>query len=45
MNISDYLKKGLKNGNYKVKVQVKAAGNANYKASSWKTVTFTIRVK
>ena len=30
---------------YKVKVKVKAAGNTNYKASAWKTVTFTIKVK
>ena len=35
------VKKGLKKGTYKVKVKVKAAGNANYKASAWKTVTFT----
>ena len=39
------IKKGLKKGTYKVKVKVKAAGNANYKASAWKTVTFTVKVK
>ena len=37
--------KGLKKGTYKVKVKAKAAGSANYKASPWKTVTFTIKVK
>ena len=36
--------KGLKKGTYKVKVKVKAAGNANYKASAWKTVTFKVKV-
>ncbi len=39
------VKKGLKKGTYKVKVNVKAKGNANYKASAWKTVTFKITVK
>ena len=39
------LKKGLKKGTYKVKATVKAAGNANYKASAAKTVTFKIKVK
>ncbi|MBR2707794.1 MAG: InlB B-repeat-containing protein [Mogibacterium sp.] len=39
------VKKGLKKGTYKVKVKVKAAGNGNYKASAWKTVTFRVRVK
>ena len=39
------VKKGLKKGTYKVKVRIKAAGNANYKASTWKTVTFTIIVR
>ena len=39
------VKKGLKKGTYKVKVKVKAAGNTNYKASAWKTVTFKIKVK
>ncbi len=37
--------KGLKKSTYKVKVKVKAAGNANYKASAVKTVTFTVKVK
>ncbi len=39
------IKKGLKKGTYKIKVKVRAAGNANYNASSWKTVTFKIKVK
>ncbi len=39
------VKKGLKKGTYKVKIKVKAAGNANYKASAWKKVTFRIKVK
>lgn len=39
------VKKGLKKGTYKVSVKVKAAGNANYKASTWKTVTFKVRVR
>ena len=39
------VKKGLKKGTYQVKAKVKAAGNANFKASAWKTVTFTVRVK
>ena len=39
------VKKGLKKGTYKVKVKVKAAGNANYKASPIKPVTFTVKVK
>ena len=34
-----------KKGKYKVKVKVKAAGNTNYKASTWKTVTFTIKIQ
>lgn len=38
------VKKGLKKGTYKVKVQVRANGNANYKASAWKSVTFRIKV-
>ena len=37
--------KKMKKGTYKVKVKAKAAGNATYKASSWKKVTFKIRVK
>jgi hypothetical protein len=39
------MKKGLKKGIYKVRVKVKAGGNANYQPSAWKTVTFTVRVK
>jgi hypothetical protein len=39
------VKKKLKRGTYKVKVKVKAAGNANYKASAWKAVTFNVQVK
>lgn len=39
------VKKKLKKGTYKVKVKVNAAGNANYNASGWKTVTFKVRVK
>ena len=35
----------MKKGTYKVKVKVKALGNANYKASAWKTVTFKVKVK
>ena len=36
--------KGLKKGTYSVKVKVKAGGNANYKASAYKPVTFKIKV-
>lgn len=39
------VKKGLKKGTYKVTVKVKAAGNANYKASDVKKVAFKISVK
>ncbi len=39
------VKKGLKKGTYKIKMQIKAAGNANYKASAAKTVIFTVVVK
>ena len=39
------VKKGLKQGTYKVKVKVKAAGTANYKATAWKVVTFTVTVR
>ena len=39
------VKKRLKKGTYKVKVKVKANGDANYNASAWKTVTFKVRVK
>ena len=38
------VKRGLKKGTYTIKVSVKAAGNANYKALT-KTVTFKIIVK
>lgn len=38
------VKKKTKKGTYKIKVKVRAAGNANYKAGS-KTVTVTVRVK
>ena len=39
------VKKKLRKGTYKVKVKVKAAGNDEYFASAWKTVTFKIKVK
>ena len=39
------VKKGLKKGAYRVKVKVRAAGNANYLASAGKAVTFTVKVK
>ena len=39
------VKKGIPAGNYKVKVKVKAAGNANYKASPVKTVTVKVVVE
>lgn len=39
------LKKGLRKGIYKVSVKVKAAGNAGYSPSSWKMVTFRIKVR
>ena len=39
------IKKKLKKGSYKVKVQVRAAGNSGYQPSSVKTVTFKIKVK
>jgi len=35
----------MKKGTYKVKVKARAGGNTTYKASSWKTVTFKIKVK
>ncbi len=38
------VKKKLKKGTYKVKVNVTAAGNANYNKMT-KAVTFTIKVK
>jgi len=40
------VKKGLKKkGIYTVKVKVKAAGNAKYKASGWKTVKIRVKVR
>ena len=39
------IKKGLKKGTYKVKMKIMAKGNANYKASAFKTITFKIKVK
>ena len=39
------VKKGLGKGTYKVTVKVKAKGNANYKASKTKKVTFTVVIK
>ena len=39
------VKKGLKKGTYKIKVNAKAAGNANYNASAVKAVTFKVKVK
>ena len=39
------IKKLTKRGTYRIKVKVKAIGNAAYKPSAWKTVTFRIRVK
>ena len=39
------IKKGLKKGTYSLKITVKAAGNANYKASTLKTIIIKIIVK
>ncbi len=40
------VQQGLKKGKYKVKVKVKAAGDeVYYKASAWKPVTFTVKVR
>ncbi len=39
-----YVKKGLKKGTYKVKIQIKAAARGYYNAGS-KTVTVTVKVK
>ena len=39
------VKKGLREGTYKVKVKVRAAGNANYNPSAWKTATVKIIIK
>lgn len=38
------VKKGMKKGNYKIKVQIKAAAKGNYKAGT-KKVTVTVKVK
>ena len=38
------LEKGLEKGTYKVKVKIKAAGNANFEPSETKTINFTIKV-
>ena len=38
------IKKGLKKGTYKLKVNVTAAGNANYKPLT-KTVTVKVKIK
>ena len=37
--------KKMGKGTYKVKVKVRALGNGNYKPSTWKTVTFKVKVK
>ena len=37
--------KKMKKGTYKITVKVKALGNVEYKASTWKTVTFKVKVK
>ena len=37
--------KGAKKGTYTLKVKVKAAGNANYRASAWKTVKVKVKVE
>jgi hypothetical protein len=37
--------KKTKKGTYKIKVKVMSTGNAEYKASDWKTVTVTIKIK
>ena len=39
------VKKGLKKGKYKIKVQITAAGDANYNASAAKNLTVTVKVK
>jgi uncharacterized repeat protein (TIGR02543 family) len=39
------VKKGCKKGTYTLTVKVRAAGNANYNASAWKTVKVKILVK
>ena len=37
--------KKTKKGTYKIKVRIMSTGNATYKASDWKTVTVTVKVK
>jgi len=37
--------KKMKKGTYKVRINVRAAGNAEYNPSAWKTVTYKIKVK
>lgn len=37
--------KKTKKGTYKIKVKIMSTGNATYKASDWKTVTVTVKVK
>lgn len=39
------IKKKPDKGKYKVKILVKAAGDKNHKASSFKTITYTVKVK
>ena len=39
------IKKKTKKGTYKISVKVMSLGNADYKASDYKTVTVTIKVK
>ncbi len=39
------VKKALKKGTYRVRVKVRAAGNANYKASAFKSVTIIVKVR
>ena len=39
------VKKKTKKGTYKIKVRIMSTGNAEYKASEWKTITVTIKVK
>lgn len=39
------IKKKLKKGKYKLTVKVMALGDANHKASNWKSVTIKVRVK
>ena len=39
------VKKKTKKGTYMIKVRIMSTGNAEYKASEWKTITVTIKVK